>query len=192
MSFKRTEKLSQSISLINDLELKTLYQLLHVVVLSTSSSSNTILSHKENEFLSSFDEQVLSGVKYIFETALYTSMNPDKLYNGLIELDMSEDRAEIFRVIWQEQGRTVVAKAREREMGPQILSSFSWRLQLHMSEQNLSKLTAPNCLFQFNLKNDTFISDNKEEELVVEFSQDDMYSFFQNLETIQAQLDELQ
>ena len=61
-----------------------------------------------------------------------------------------------------------------------------------MSEQNLSKLKAPNCLFQFNLKNDSFYSDEKEEQLVVEFSQEEMYSFFQNLETIQSQLDELQ
>lgn len=189
MSFKKTEKLSRAIASINELEQKTLYHVLRIVL-----SSSTPPTRKETEFLKSVNnEDAISGIKYVFESALYLSMNPDKLYNGLLEVDLNEEHAQIFKAVWEQEGRSVVAKARDREMCPQTLQSFSWRLQLHMSEQNLSKLKAPNCLFQFNLKNDSFYSDeNKEEELVVEFSQDELYSFFNNLETIQSQLDELQ
>ena len=83
MSFKKTEKLSQAISAVNELELKTLFHVLKILL-------SPVQSKKENEFIQSLNnEQAISGIKYVFESALYSSMNPDKLYNGLLDLDVS-------------------------------------------------------------------------------------------------------
>jgi hypothetical protein len=82
-AFKKTEKLSKAVSLINELELKSLYYLLQIILLSDT------FSRKESEFVSSFDEQVVSAIKYIMEKALYLTLKPEKLYNGLIELEVS-------------------------------------------------------------------------------------------------------
>ena len=86
--FKRTEKLSQSIALINELELKQLYHLLQLIVTSSllTTGSSPEISAQETEFLSSFGENVTSGVKYILEKALYSTLNPEKLNHGLIEM----------------------------------------------------------------------------------------------------------
>lgn len=86
--FKKTEKLSQSIASINELELKPLYHLLQLVASTSllSDSSSVPPTAQEAEFLASFDENVTSGAKYILEKALYSTLNPDKLNNGLIEM----------------------------------------------------------------------------------------------------------
>ncbi len=87
--FKKTEKLSKAVQLINELELKTLYRLLQILSSSLLiQASSTDQNVQQMEFLASFDENVTSGAKFILEKALYSTLNPDKLYNGLIEMNV--------------------------------------------------------------------------------------------------------
>jgi len=172
-----------------------------------TSESNQGFSEQERErLLETFpmiknDKQLvllIDGCSYIFEQALYNTLNPDKLYQELIDSQtgISETHAQAFQEAWRKQGRDYMTSAKEHTLGgPVKLDHFDWRLQMQISESDLSKMKIPNVLFEFTTtdsqKKDPVSMKPKEENIVVEFTREELYSFFTKLEAIQNQLDKL-
>ena len=179
----------------------------HILVKQKTSESNQGFSEQERErLLETFpmiknDKQLvllIDGCSYIFEQALYNTLNPDKLYQELIDSQtgISETHAQAFQEAWRKQGRDYMTSAKEHTLGgPVKLDHFDWRLQMQISESDLSKMKIPNVLFEFTTtdsqKKDPVSMKPKEENIVVEFTREELYSFFTKLEAIQNQLDKL-
>lgn len=133
---------------------------------------------------------LVDACSYVFEQALYNSMNPDRLYAELTEnTSLTDEHAKGFQQIWRENSRQYFNNAKDRTLGgPALLKNFSWRLQILLSEDALSKQKQTNALFEFATGQQRQEQDDK---FVVEFTQEELYSFFLKLETIQSQLDSL-
>ncbi len=133
---------------------------------------------------------LIDASSYVFEQALYNSMNPDRLYNELTtSTSLSSEHAAGFQQVWRENSRQYLTNAKDRSLGgPALLKDFSWRLQIHLSEDSSSKQRQTNALFEFTTGQQR---QEKDDKFVVEFTQDELYSLFLKLETIQSQLDKL-
>lgn len=141
-----------------------------------------IRSHDDTKLL-------IDSICYVFEQALYHQLNPSRLYQQLAEVHVDESQADAFQQCWSHMGRDFVSTVRDRTLGaPQSLSSISWKLQLKLSQTDLSRQKIPNALFEFRLANSDGSGD---EALMVEFTKDELHEFFEQLEIIQQQIDNL-
>jgi hypothetical protein len=133
---------------------------------------------------------LIDASSYVFEQALYNSMNPDRLFNELTQnTSLSTEHAQGFQQVWEENRSKYVTNAKDRTLGgPSLLRNFSWRLQIHLSEDAASKQRQTNALFEFTTGQQRQAKDDK---FVAEFTQEELYSFFLKLEMIQSQLDNL-
>ena len=76
--------------------------------------------------------------------------------------------------------------------GPTSLVNSQWRLHLMMGEGRLSQTKDPSAIFEFGLaRPDAPAEQQQEEKVVAEFSHDELYSFFLDLEKMQEQIDAL-
>ena len=76
--------------------------------------------------------------------------------------------------------------------GPTSLVNSQWRLHLMMGEGRLSQMKDPSAIFEFALaRPDVPAEQQQEEKVVAEFSHDELYSFFLDLEKMQEQIDAL-
>ena len=63
----------------------------------------------------------------------------------------------------------------------------NYHLNLKLGQSDLTKLQDPTALFEFTLKN----PGDATEKLCIEFNHDELFSFFNDLELVQQQLDQL-
>ena len=76
--------------------------------------------------------------------------------------------------------------------GPTSLVNSQWRLHLMMGEGRLSQMKDPSAIFEFALARPDVPAEQQQEEKVdAEFSHDELYSFFLDLEKMQEQIDAL-
>ncbi|KAF0984404.1 hypothetical protein FDP41_000303 [Naegleria fowleri] len=207
MPFQNTEKFRTAVALMNSIDPPQLFfKLLNHILLKHKASEGASFTEQERErLLETFpmiknDKQLvllIDGCSYVFEQALYNTLNPEKLFQELIDSQsgISETHAQAFQEVWRKQGREYMNSAKEHTLGgPVKLDHFDWRLQMQISESDLSKMKIPNVLFEFttlDYQKDRETNKPKEENIVVEFTREELYGFFTKLEAIQNQLDKL-
>ena len=67
------------------------------------------------------------------------------------------------------------------------MQDINWRTQIKLSQSSSGKLKSTNSVFEFVLGKNEIVKD----KIVVEFTKDELYSFFNKIEKIQSQLDSL-
>ncbi|EFC49506.1 hypothetical protein NAEGRDRAFT_45670 [Naegleria gruberi] len=202
------KRFSTAVALMNTIDPPQLFfKLLNHILLKKLSSENQSFSSLEKErLLETFpmikNDKLLvlliDGCSYVFEQALYNALNPEKLFQELTESQsgISETHAQAFQEAWRVKGREYMNTAKEHTLGgPVVLENFDWRLQMQISESDLSKMKIPNVLFEFTTldyqNKNTETMKPKEENIVVEFTKEELYGFFTKLEAIQNQLDKI-
>ncbi|KAL0479434.1 hypothetical protein AKO1_007688 [Acrasis kona] len=206
--FKNTTRFQSAVSVINEVDAGQFPKLLQRILdgakrsFQSEEQKKTLtvggaFTQAEGERLqelfslsSTHLELLVDACSYVFEHALYNSLNPDRLLNELSEnTSLTEEHARAFQLVWQENSRNYLNNAKDRTLGgPSLLKNFSWRLQIHLSEDALSKQKQTNALFEFETGQQKQEANDK---FVVEFTQEELHSFFSKLEVIQGQLDRL-
>mmetsp|Transcript_2417 Transcript_2417/g.3513 ORF Transcript_2417/g.3513 Transcript_2417/m.3513 type:complete len:215 (+) Transcript_2417:1503-2147(+) len=128
---------------------------------------------------------------YVFETALYQSLNQAVLVKQLVEgANMKLDYANVFGAAWAKHGPKYVAEQKRQSTlgGPLMLKQVNSQLQIKLADNTLTKQKQLNCLMEFKLVNSR---GEPADTITTEMTQHDLYEFFQKLEQIQDQIDEL-
>jgi len=117
----------------------------------------------------------------------------------------------VFYQLWEKYGESVIAKLQQQSIAPLELASADWRLSINVyvppvaifqglvelmfvlvrGQDDAAKQKGTYALFQFNLQDN---ADDKapQKKLQLEMSQDELVYFYNQLETIQQQLDAVQ
>lgn len=125
---------------------------------------------------------------FILEQAVYHSVKPAALRQQLESLHLQQDKAEAFVHAWASMGQDTVEKFRQGVLAPHKLETVGWQLNLQMAHSAQAKLKSPQAVLQLGVSGE----DSKNlEKVLVEFSHEELFDFYNKLETVQAQLDAL-
>ncbi|XP_029821300.1 COMM domain-containing protein 10 [Manacus vitellinus] len=131
---------------------------------------------------------VLETISFILEQAVYHNLKPVSLQQQLQSIHLDQDKAEAFATAWAAAGQDTIEKFRQRVLTPQKLETIGWQLNLQMAESKQAKLKSPQAVLELGVSNE----DSKNlKKVFVEFSHQELFEFYNKLETIQAQLDSL-
>merc|ERR1711974_83485 len=192
--FTLTKRFTTSVGLINKIPTAKLGLVLERVV-SNIDSGDAPFSEDENKKLCalfSLSEEemasVLDALCFIFEQLAYHEVTSDQLTAHLSKTGITSDRVTCFVTIWTNQKKELLSKLRVKTVVPKTVDRVDWRLQLAMAQNDLSSISKPTSIFSFSLKD----QDKKETDaLSIEFSHEELLSFYDKIEVIQSQLDAL-
>uniref|UniRef100_A0A8K9XMR2 COMM domain containing 10 n=1 Tax=Oncorhynchus mykiss TaxID=8022 RepID=A0A8K9XMR2_ONCMY len=121
--------------------------------------------------------------------AVYHNVKPASLKQQLEKIHLSPEKAEAFCQAWTAVCPDVVEKVRQRIFAPKKLEHVGWQLNLQMAKSTQAKLKDPHAVLELGVRNED--SESVVEKVFVEFSHQELLQFYNQLETVQAQLDSL-
>jgi len=198
LMFALTPNLQRGIKLINDLDVAKFPRVLTRVVQKLHLKAEAPFNDQEfaqlQELLHISGEDLhdaLVTCSFLLQQAAYFGVKAKRFGAQLIKADMTQEKAEVFFQLWEKHGETVVAKLQEQSIAPLELASVDWRLSINMSQDDATRLKGMSTMFQFNLR-DNANDKAPLQKLQVEMSQSELVTFYNQLETIQQQLDAVQ
>ncbi|XP_035666460.1 COMM domain-containing protein 10-like [Branchiostoma floridae] len=194
LMFTATANIKKAVSLINQLDAAKFPRLLQRILQKLHLRDDRSFSEEEEEMLQQAlglqggDLQlVLETTAFVLEQAAYHSAKPAVLEEQLKNIQLEEDKISVFVKAWSANGKEVILKLRKRTLAPDQLESVNWRLNLQMAQASQTKMKLPNAMFELGVRHD----DDTREKVRMEFTHDELYDFYSQLETIQEQLDTL-
>ena len=135
-------------------------------------------------------ELVVDASSYIFEQGAYHNISDTALASNLQQAGLEHPQALAFAHVWKGHKDDFFSRLGEHTLGaPHVLESIDWVLQMSTGQQNLEKMKELNAVFEFGLGSAS--NSVKEDKLTVEFDHESLQKFYNQLETIQSQLDGL-
>jgi COMM domain containing 10 len=143
---------------------------------------------------------VLGGCCFIFEQAAFTSTGPEPLYTVLLNAGFDQAHGKVIGKVWAEEAPSFVDKLKNRNLGSPSLVDTDYHLNLTLGVNDLSRLQEPTAIFEFSVsdpsKEISTTSAHRDVEggvgkVSVEFGHNELYDFFEKLESVQRQLDRL-
>ncbi|KYO48836.1 COMM domain-containing protein 10 isoform X3 [Alligator mississippiensis] len=190
-----TVSVRKAVSLINGTDTGKFPRLLSRILQKLHLKAESNFSEDEEEKLLaafSLEKQdlllVLETISFILEQAVYHNLKPATLQQQLESIHLDQDKAEAFASAWAAAGQDTIEKFRQRILASQKLETIGWQLNLQMAQSAQAKLKSPQAVLELGVSNE----DSKNlKKVFVEFSHQELYEFYNKLETIQAQLDSL-
>ena len=94
--------------------------------------------------------------------------------------------------MWATEGAGFVSALKTQTLGYSSLSAVDYHLNMTVGQSDLARTQEPTAIFELSLKHPTIANlVPKIEKLPLEFSHQELYSFFADIERIQQQLDGL-
>ena len=198
MSFKIATRFREAAVVINTLPIDKFPHLLTRVLGKLHLRNLRLFTEEEEEKMKTLFSLsgetlrlVLDCCCYIFEQAAFAATGPEPLYDILLSAGFHEAHGKVVGRMWASEAAEFIGKLKERTLGGNALLETSYHFNLIMSESQLSKQHEPTAIFEFNLSQAAEGKEGVGEKQAVEFTHQELYSFFGDLERIQHQLDAL-
>ena len=205
MSFKISSRFISTASTINVISVDKFSKLLQRIIQKLHIRDERLFTVEEETQLKTVfnltDETlrlVIDVCCYIFEQAAFSGIGPEPLYETLLEAGIDELHSKVIGRLWAAEALNFINKLKSRTLGSKSLLETRYHMNLIMADSILSKQHEPTAIFEFTLSNpetndttNTTNNTNNTEKLCAEFSHQELYGLFNDLERIQAQLDNL-
>lgn len=192
---KETESIKQAIALINLIDIGKFPRLLSRILQKLHLKAERSFSEEEEEKLQaalSLEKKdlqlILETISFILEQSVYHSVKPAVLQQQLESIHVHRDKAEVFAVAWAGAGPDTTDKFRQQMFAPKKLEKVGWQLNLLMGQSTQAKMKSPQAVLELGVNSE---ESEGVENLFIEFSHEELFAFYNKLETIQAQLDSL-
>ncbi|XP_065910643.1 COMM domain-containing protein 10-like [Dysidea avara] len=191
--FQATASVKRAVMLINDMDPGKFPRLLSRVLQKLHLKDERAFSTEEEQKLQAALELeakdlelVLDTIAFILEQAAYHLAKPSLLGQQLKEAGLNEDKVTIFVQGWTGYGKGVVEKLQNRTFYPKQLEKVNWQMGLQMAQAASTKMKVPNALFEL------VVHDKEQtDSILLDFTHEELYKFYQQLEVVQTQLDSL-
>ncbi|XP_052784943.1 COMM domain-containing protein 10-like [Mya arenaria] len=195
LMFSSTPSIRKAVSIINNLDGSKFPLLLSRILQKLHMKDERTFSEEEEERLQSTLslevtdlELLLQTLEFFLQQAAYHAAKPAVLTQQLTQLEMEEDKVTALVEAWTSSGRDVLQKLRQRTLLPHQLDTINWRLNLQMAQSTKTKQKIPNAMLELGVSREERDSNQK---IRMEFTHEELYQFYNQLETIQKQLDGL-
>ncbi|KAK2152900.1 hypothetical protein LSH36_315g03082 [Paralvinella palmiformis] len=194
LSFTQTTSIKKAVDVINNvnpnkfpLVLSRIIQKLHLKDERTFTEDEekkleTALSLNESDL-----QLLIETCEFFLQQAAYHTSKPAVLQSQLEQLGLTEDKVSAIVTTWQNGAKEVLERLRHRMLSPKQLDSVKWKLSLVMGSSTKAKTKLPVATLELGMKNENTDNDN----LQMEFTHEELYKFYDQLETIQSQIDSL-
>ena len=198
-----TKQIRTAIELINEIENVKFRLLIQRIVQKLHLSNESYFKEDEIEKLeTSFDlnlekiNLIINFIEFVFLQSAYFSIKPNQLEIKLKNLKLEEEKSMLIIEFWKDNAKDIIDKIREtKSISYKKLVDIRWRLNLQLASDLKSKQKLTNALVEFQIAKDSNLSEEKAkgstENVLVEFTRDELYDFFLKLDIIQNQLDNL-
>nr|XP_016850355.1 PREDICTED: COMM domain-containing protein 10 [Anolis carolinensis] len=177
-----TGSIRKAVSLINAIDTGKFSRLLSRILQKLHLK---VCTEKNNHILVRIYE---FSITFFKKQAVYHNLKPTILKQQLEHFNLNPDKVEVLATAWAASGPEVVEKFRQRILSPHKLDSVGWQLNLQMAQSTQAKQKSPKAVLELGITNE----DSKNmEKVFVEFSHEELFEFYNKLESIQAQLDSL-
>ncbi|PVD19722.1 hypothetical protein C0Q70_20213 [Pomacea canaliculata] len=133
-------------------------------------------------------ELIIQTLEFILQQAAYHAAKPQVLSQQLMQIDLQDEKVQPIVEAWSSNAKDIVSQLRQRTIHPKQLEEVKWRLNLQMAQSTRLKMKVPNAMFELSVHDD---NSGGREKIRVEFTHEELYGFYNQLETIQKQLDSL-
>ena len=199
MSFKISSRFISTASSINVINVDKFGKILIRIIQKLHIRDERLFTtEEENQLKAVFnvtDETlrlIIDACCYIFEQAAFSGIGPEPLYETLLEAGIDEQHSKVIGRLWASEALNFINKLKQRTLGSTSLIETRYHLNLIMADSILSKQQEPTAIFEFALSNPTKGTTTPNiDKVCTEFSHGELYSLFNDLERIQAQLDNL-
>eukprot|EP00051_Salpingoeca_urceolata_P028378 m.486529 g.486529 ORF g.486529 m.486529 type:complete len:202 (-) comp24473_c0_seq1:38-643(-) len=193
--FQQTANIKHAVGILNGLEPARLPKLLQRILAKLHVQNGSAFTDEENEALQgalelSHDDLslLLSTISFFFQTAAYNQLSPKAFSQQLLTTGLAEEQREFFGKAWAAKGAEVVGKLRDRSFFHTRLANVNWGLHVQVADSSRTKLAQPTAAFEFGLAKG---AEGPPQNVHVEFTHQELFEFYNQLETVQAQLDQL-
>ncbi|XP_076443796.1 COMM domain-containing protein 10-like [Babylonia areolata] len=193
--FTATAHIKKAVALINDLDTSKFPLLLSRILQKLHIKEERTFSEGEEEKLQdalgltgSDLELIIETLEFILQQAAYHAAKPQHLSQQLQQLDLEGEKIRPIVEAWSSSARETIGKLRQRTVHPKQLEEVNWRLNLQLAQSSRSKMKEPNAMFEFGVRDE---NSGEKDKIRMEFTHDELYGFYNQLETIQKQLDSL-
>ncbi|CAH0553662.1 unnamed protein product [Brassicogethes aeneus] len=127
---------------------------------------------------------LIQCIAHIFKQSSKVILKPTVLQKQLVEdLKLDEEKSEEFVKIWLQETKNDFGNFEDRLK----LEDMSWEINLQTASKLCSKETKPNARIHFKLSD----NHNKKDNVTLELDEEELLNLYNNLEMIQAKLDNL-
>ncbi|KAL5005499.1 hypothetical protein ScPMuIL_018955 [Solemya velum] len=193
--FQATQSIKNAVVLINELDSSKFPLLLSRIIQKLHLKDERTFSEEEEEKLqTAFNlsagdlELVVQTLEFFLQQAAYHLAKPAVFAEQLKQVGVAEEKVSTVVETWQGSARDTIQRLKHRTLAPKQLTDVNWRLNLQMAQASATKQKIPNAMFELGVTDE----DNSEKEKIrLEFTHDELYQFYNQLETVQKQLDGL-
>lgn len=193
--FSATASFTKSVEIINQIPNGKLNKLLNRVISKIHLRDERAFTPEEEDKLqgafgmSAEDlDCVLTAISFIFEQAVYHHAKPNVFKQQLLNVNFAEEQSDCFVQNWLENALEINQVFRKRSVAPKQLENVNWELRLQTASANQLKMKEPTGILELSLAQ----ADSEEQQkLLMQFSHEQLFNFFKQLETIQSKLDML-
>ncbi|XP_014769908.1 COMM domain-containing protein 10 isoform X1 [Octopus bimaculoides] len=193
--FSSTPSIQKAVSFINNLDPKLFTPILSRILQKIDlKDERSFTEEEESKLEQTLDlpaadlELMIQSLEFFLQQAAYHSAKPAVLKQQLEQLEINEDKIQAIVEAWSTHAKEILQKLRQRTLVPDQLNAINWRLNLEMANGSRSKMKQPNAMFELKINRE---GKQNAEKLQLEFSHQELYTFYNQLETIQKQLDNL-
>jgi len=201
--FTQTDNFTKGISLLNSIDASYYPPILERLLkgmkekASSSSTSSTaptsLFTESEQSQLSSLLSlsptqliTFLSLLLYIFEQAAYHSLSVNKLTAELSSTALNGSLTPLFTQVWSIHRDSLLTLLSSQSFGaPAVFDDLNWRLQVSMGTKQVKTILS------LGIKHSNRNGGDEKETITMELNQQQLTALYENIETIQKQLDAL-
>jgi COMM domain containing 10 len=188
-----TAQIKQAIELINTLDnakfngiLQRIIQNVHTSYESYFTDDELIKLEVSLELTRDNIIIVINIIEFILLQSVYELVKASFLVNELQNLRLNEEKSLIFGTLWKEHGKEMIERIKQsKTITHNRLEDIKWRLSIQLASDLKTKQKLSNALVNFSIKGE------KNEDFLVEFTKEELFEFYANLELIQKQIDAL-
>ncbi|XP_071844190.1 COMM domain-containing protein 10-like [Apostichopus japonicus] len=195
LMFSETSSIKRAVEKINNVESPKYARILSRILQKIHLKDERPFSEEEEEKLQGVLDLdspditlILETTSFFVEQAAYHLAKPANLSQQLKNIGLSEEKVTLFETSWTTQAKDIVERLRKKTLIPNQLQDVNWRLNLQMAQADRSKMKSPNAMFEFVVSAD---DEGGRDKIQMEFSHEELFQFYGQLETIQSQLDSL-
>eukprot|EP00011_Vannellida_sp_DIVA3-517-6-12_P008479 CAMPEP_0114622306 /NCGR_PEP_ID=MMETSP0168-20121206/9672_1 /TAXON_ID=95228 ORGANISM="Vannella sp., Strain DIVA3 517/6/12" /NCGR_SAMPLE_ID=MMETSP0168 /ASSEMBLY_ACC=CAM_ASM_000044 /LENGTH=207 /DNA_ID=CAMNT_0001833523 /DNA_START=35 /DNA_END=658 /DNA_ORIENTATION=+ len=199
--FPQTAYFKGAIDLMNRMDTSKFPLMLNRIIKTLHLKNESPFTDDEKEQLEGVFElssaelaNALESSAFIFEQAAYFGLKLPPFKAHLEKAGLEQEQIIAFLRVWDVEGANFVAKLRDTSMVPRTMTDVKYQLHLDMAQGSLSRLKDPSAIFELTLRSTEASSEGKEDKpthVKMQFDHEQLVSFYNNLETIQKQLDQL-
>ena len=196
--FSKSKKLVLAINFMNQIDEHKLERIVNRIIVTNLAENVEIFSEEEllhllqllniKKLTKDTLMIMINSIIFIFQQAAFYNVKPAILKNNLLQLELIENLAEMFTEVWSRNSKVAIDQLKNQLIFSKQLKSVKWNSGISLSSQSSANLKHTVTHLHLNMSVE---NQDKDENIVLQLNHKQLLELYDNLESMQKQLDSL-